>query len=133
MSDSISFTILTDAVKAELRKSRVEVDKATKGIVSSAGKLAKNRAQARVRMYSGPRRDVPRGRLKKAIKTSRLRPDAHGGYSMTVTPQGYPAHAYADKIEKLQPFMAPARAEMDRAIRALADAAWDKAIKAVRG
>lgn len=129
MADGLSVNIVTDGTLRELAAIRAEVDKVTRTILRDTAKQVAAQAKVGARSYAGPRRDVPKGRLRRSVKAGRVVREPGGGFSVKVKPTGWPAVGYAGKIEALQPFMAPAHATAEASMRVAADVAWGKATK----
>ena len=134
MADGITAVIhgITDA-KSEFRRIERNTDRATMYAIRQAGRVVKQVSRRNVRVYKGPRQDVPKGRLKRSISSSRnLARHGGGEYSVTVAPRGYPAQAYASKVEDQDHFMAAGHDAAASQLVEIAEVAWMKAMKGRR-
>lgn len=106
-----------------------KVDAASRSTLTAAAKLAVAEARAHAPVYAGPRRDVPRGRLRASIKAGRVRMVAPGLWEVTVRSVGFPAQAYVAAEEARHPFLDPAGRKAELALPALALVAVSKALE----
>lgn len=119
-------------LETELRRIDRSVDRASMWAVREAGRKVKQEARRQVRVYTGPRPDVPKGRLKKSIASSkRLRRDG-AAVGVTVGPRGWPARGYAAKIEELDGYMRRAYETVAPLLREIAERAWTRASRGRR-
>jgi hypothetical protein len=103
-----------------------KVDSSAAATLKAAAAVVVAEARAKAPVYSGPRHDVPKGRLRKAIKAGRVRRTSIGLWEVKVSVQSFPAWAYAGQEEERSPYMEPARAVGLAALPALASAALEK-------
>jgi len=115
-------------LRAALKQIAKSTDRATMYAARQGGRVAKQAARRRAPVYKGSRSDIPPGRLKKAIASSkRLKAPAPGTWGVTVAPRGYPASAYARQQEARTPYMQPALEQAIAAMPAIAAKAWERA------
>jgi len=130
MSDGLHLSVRYQATLRDLTVIDRGVNRATMWGLREAGRKVKQAARRQAPVYRGPRKDVPKGRLKKSISSLRqLKRTADGGYSLTVAPRGYPAQAYAPKQEARTPFMQPAGRAISAQAPAIFAGAWTRATR----
>jgi hypothetical protein len=115
-------------LRAALKQIAKSTDRATMYATRQGGRVAKQAARRKAPVYHGRRADVPPGRLKNAIASSkRLQSPEPGTYKVTVAPRGYPAAAYARQQEDRTPYMQPALDAAISAMPTVAAKAWERA------
>ena len=159
MAEGISFRILTDPIKKDLRQIDRDTDRATMWALRAVGRKVKQEARRRAPVYGGTQKSmsiharrsvrvttggkgadgkraygnsiaiVP-GLLKNSISSSRqLRKYGAGTYGLTIGPRGGHVHLYAAKQEARTPYMAPAHEIASGQLTELAAKAWDRAMR----
>lgn len=129
MADQISARVLSGPTIDALKRVQREVQKANVAAVRAAGQALAADARRRAPVYQGPRRDVPKGRLRKSIKAGRVKRIGTTEASVLVGPRGPVVHLYAGAEEARAPYMAPAERDSRAAVAAIAEAAYKKAIE----
>jgi hypothetical protein len=120
-------------VEADFVEMDRAADRASMYALRQTGRVVKQEARKRARVYTGPpRKDVEKGALKRGISSSkRLRREPDGTRSLTVGPRGPRVHLYAQKIERLDPFMTEAYAIAVARARGIHELALERALKRV--
>lgn len=116
-------------VEKEFTRIDRSTNRATMYAVRAAGRKVRQVAARSAPVYRGTRADIPKGRLKKSIRSDRRLKGGAGTYSVRVGPRGFPASAYAGKQEQRHPFMQPAYETVAPQLREIAEAAWAKATR----
>ena len=123
-------TASTSSTRAAMDDMARRVDRANMWALREAARQVKRSAAKRARVYQGDRVDVPRGRLKKSIGSSkRFTRAANGSRSLKVSPKTWPAVGYAAKIEQREPFMRPAYDEAAPLLEAICQRAYKRAME----
>lgn len=129
MPNSIDVRVIYRHTVADLRRIDRSTDRATMWAVREAGRKVKQAAKRQAPVYKGRRKDIPKGRLKKSIHSSRRLGGGAGTYSVTVAPRGWPAKGYAPQQEARTPYMRPAFESISPQMPAIAASAWSRAIR----
>lgn len=129
MADGFSAKVYYQQAVADLAKIDVGVNRATMWGLRETGRKVKSAARRQAPVYNGPRKDIPRGRLRNSIHSDKRLKGSAGSYSLRVGPRGYPASAYAGKQEARKPFMAPAQAQASAQAPAIFARAWGRAAR----
>lgn len=132
MADAFSFRIITAPTRNALHAIDRHTDRATMYTVRQAGRVVKQVAKRTVRVYSGERSDIPRGRLKKAIHSDKRLGGGHGTYSVKVGPRGWPVKGYAHQIEDLDHYMQAGYEAAVQQAPEIARKAWERSTRHTR-
>lgn len=127
--DGFSFRVRYREAINDLHVIDRQVNRATMWTVREAGRKVRQAAARNAPVYKGTRTDVPKGRLKKSIHSDKGLTRVPGGWAVRVRPRGYPAQAYAPAQEERTPFMAPAHEAVTALAPAIAERAWDRAVR----
>lgn len=132
MAEMFSARIVTAPTKAAFTAIDRHTNRATMYTVRAAGRVVKQVAKRKVRVYDGPRTDIPKGRLKKSIHSDKRLGGGQGTYSVKVGPRGWPARGYAHQIEALDGYMqAGYEAALEQAPE-IARKAWERSTRHTR-
>jgi hypothetical protein len=121
------------AVQADFAEMDRAADRASMYALRQTGRVVKQEGRKRARVYQGPpTKGVVKGALKNSISSSkRLRRAPDGTRALTVGPRGPRVHLYAQKIDRLDPFMGPAYSIAVAKARGIHELALERALKRV--
>lgn len=128
-----AITMVTKPTTDALARLQRDVQSANVKAVRAAGLALAAEARRRAPVYQGPRKDVPKGALRRGIKAGKVRRLANSAASVKVGPRGARVHLYAGKIEELEPYMRTSYTEVASALAVIAGKAYIEAMaKAAR-
>lgn len=138
MADGVSMRVITSDVTKAFAAIEKSADRSTMYTVRQAARKAGQYARKAAPVYKGPPRDryfqganigpMGKGDLKKSIHSLKRLKVIAGGYAVTVGPRG-DASIYARIQEDRTPFMAPAQAQVEAEIQAIAEKAWGQSMR----
>lgn len=133
MPDGVSFSLVSEPTVKAMRQISEEVQRANVVAVKAAGVALAAEARGRAPVYTGTRRDVPKGRLRRSIRPGRAFKIGTNAAGITVGPRGRRVRLYAGKEEARDPYMSPAEAATASTLAQIAAVAYAGAMaKAVR-
>lgn len=129
MADQLSVSVFSGPTLKAMERVVNEVQKANVVAVRAAGRALAAEAKTRAPVYAGPRKDVPKGRLRKSIRPGRVFKLGATAAGVTVGPRGFRTRLYAGKEEAAHPYMAPAEAASAATLAKIAAVAYAAAME----
>lgn len=128
MADGLSVSLVSGPTVKAMQQVSNEVQKANIIAVRAAGAALAAEARRLAPVYTGTRRDVPKGRLRRSIRAGRAFKVGTSAAAITIGPRGRRVKLYAGKEEARDPYMSPAEAASATHVAQIAAVAYAAAI-----